>query len=159
MSFYASLGHLVFGTRLRRLSEYFLMEVNKVYEQEGIPFDASWFPVFYILSQGQPMPLIDIADQLEISHSAVSQMVTNLRKKGLVRTDSCNDDRRRQLVVFTPEGEALLKRVQPIWKAITKAMENVAMEHKHSQQILAAIAEIEQSVQEIPLAERVRKEL
>ncbi len=159
MSFYASLGHLVFGTRLRRLSEYFLMEVNKVYEQEGIPFDASWFPVFYILSEGQPMPMIDIADKLEISHSAVSQMVTNLRKRGLVRTDSCNDDRRRQLVAFTPEGEALLKRVQPIWTAITKAMEGVAEENKHSRKILEAITEMEQSVQQVPLSERVRREI
>ncbi|NIG53625.1 MarR family winged helix-turn-helix transcriptional regulator [Chitinophaga sp. Cy-1792] len=159
MSFYASLGHLVFGTRLRRLSEYFLMEVNKIYEQEGIPFDASWFPVFYILSKGQPMPMIDIADQLEISHSAVSQMVTNLRKRGLVKTDSCNDDRRRQLVAFTPEGETLLKRVQPIWKAITEAMEEMADEHKHSKLILTAIAELEQSVQETPLADRIKQKI
>ncbi|WP_236652723.1 MarR family winged helix-turn-helix transcriptional regulator [Chitinophaga vietnamensis] len=114
MSFYSSLGYLIFGSRLRRLSEYFLMEVNKVYEQKGIAFDASWFPVFYLLSREQSMPMIDIAEQLEISHSAVSQMVNNLKKKGLMKTAPCKDDGRRQLVAFTKKGEELLHQVQPV---------------------------------------------
>lgn len=159
MSFYPSLGYLVFGSRLRRLSEYFLMEVNKVYEQAGIPFDASWFPVFYLLSKQQPVPMIDIADQLEISHSAVSQMVTNLKKKGLLKTTPCKEDGRRQLVAFSKKGEELLQQIQPVWEAITTAMETLVTENKQSQQILTAIAQIEQSVQQKPLSERIRQQL
>ncbi|MEZ2442554.1 MarR family winged helix-turn-helix transcriptional regulator [Chitinophaga sp. RCC_12] len=159
MSFYPSLGYLVFGSRLRRLSEYFLMEVNKVYEQAGIPFDASWFPVFYLLSRQQPVPMIDIAEQLEISHSAVSQMVTNLKKKGLLKTTPCKEDGRRQLVAFSKKGEDLLQQIQPVWEAITGAMEALATENKQSQHILAAIAQIEQSVQQKSLSERIRQQL
>jgi DNA-binding MarR family transcriptional regulator len=159
MSFYPSLGYLVFGSRLRRLSEYFLMEVNKVYEQAGIPFDASWFPVFYLLSKQQPVPMIDIAEQLEISHSAVSQMVTNLKKKGLLKTTPCKEDGRRQLVAFSKKGEELLQQIQPVWEAITSTMEALVTENKQSQQILAAIAQIEQAVQQKPLSERIRQQL
>ena len=159
MSFYPSLGFLVFGSRLRRLSEYFLMEVNKVYEQAGIPFDASWFPVFYVLSKQQPVPLIDIADTLEISHSAVSQMVTSLRKKGLVKTAPCPDDGRRQLVMLTKKGEDLLQQVQPIWTAISGAMTQLTASHKQSRQILDAIAQVEQAVQQVPLSARITTEL
>ncbi|HEY9260231.1 MarR family winged helix-turn-helix transcriptional regulator [Chitinophaga sp.] len=159
MSFYPSLGYLVFGSRLRRLSEYFLMEVNKVYEQAGIPFDASWFPVFYLLSKQQPMPMIDISEQLEISHSAVSQMVTNLKKKGLLKTTPCKEDGRRQLVAFSKKGEELLQQIQPVWAAITEAMNELVMENKQSQQILAAIAQIEQSVQQTSLADRIKQQL
>lgn len=159
MSFYPSLGYLVFGSRLRRLSEYFLMEVNKVYEQAGIPFDASWFPVFYLLSKQQPVPMIDISEQLEISHSAVSQMVTNLKKKGLLKTTPCKEDGRRQLVAFSKKGEELLLQIQPVWDAITEAMNELVMENKQSQQILAAIAQIEQSVQHQSLAERIKQQL
>ncbi|MBO9733102.1 MAG: MarR family transcriptional regulator [Chitinophaga sp.] len=159
MSFYPSLGYLVFGSRLRRLSEYFLMEVNKVYEQAGIPFDASWFPVFYLLSKQQPVSMIDISDQLEISHSAVSQMVTNLKKKGLLKTTPCKEDGRRQLVAFSKKGEELLQQIQPVWEAITQAMEALATENKQSQQILTAIAQIEQAVQQTPLSERIKQQL
>lgn len=159
MSFYPSLGYLVFGSRLRRLSEYFLMEVNKVYEQQGIAFDASWFPVFYLLSKQQSIPMIDISEQLEISHSAVSQMVTNLKKKGLLKTTPCKEDGRRQLVAFSKKGEELLHQIQPIWEAITNAMNELAMENKQSQQVLAAIAQIEQAVQQKPLSERIKQQL
>ncbi|SFE11165.1 DNA-binding transcriptional regulator, MarR family [Chitinophaga sp. CF118] len=152
MSFYSSLGYLVFGSRLRRLSEYFLMEVNKVYEQSGIAFDASWFPVFYILSKQQNIPLTDIAEQLEVSHSAVSQLVTSLKKKGLVITAPCPDDGRRQLVMLSKKGEDLLHEVQPIWKAITLAMTDLT---EKQQQLLEAITQMEKAVQQEPLSTRI----
>ncbi|PSL29992.1 MarR family winged helix-turn-helix transcriptional regulator [Chitinophaga ginsengisoli] len=155
MSFYASLGYLVFGSRLRRLSEYFLMEVNKVYEQSGIAFDASWFPVFYILSQQQNIPLIDIAEQLEVSHSAVSQLITGLKKKGLVKTAPCPDDGRRQLVMLSKKGEELLQQVQPVWAAITEAMKELTDEHKQSRLLLEAVSQVESAVQETPLSMRI----
>jgi DNA-binding MarR family transcriptional regulator len=156
MSFYASLGYLVFGSRLRRLSEYFLMEVNKVYEQAGIAFDASWFPVFYILSRQQNIPLIDIAEQLEVSHSAISQLITNLKKKGLVNTAPCPDDGRRQLDMLTDKGEDLLQQVQPIWEAITTAMQELTEENKQSKQLLEAIRQVESAVQGTSLSARIQ---
>lgn len=155
MSFYSSLGYLVFGSRMRRLSEYFLMEVNKVYEQSGIAFDASWFPVFYILSGQQPIPLIDIAEQLEVSHSAVSQLVTGLKKKGLVKTTPCPDDGRRQLVMLSKKGEELLKQVQPVWEAISSTMKVLADTSPQSRLLLEAVNQMERAVQEEPLSVRI----
>lgn len=152
MSFYSSLGYLVFGSRLRRLSEYFLMEVNKVYEQSGIAFDASWFPVFYILSKQQNIPLTDIAEQLEVSHSAVSQLITGLKKKGLVKTEPCADDGRRQLVMLSKKGEELLQQVQPVWNAISLAMTDLT---ESQQQLLDAITRVEKAVQQEPLSTRI----
>ncbi|RAJ02470.1 DNA-binding MarR family transcriptional regulator [Chitinophaga skermanii] len=156
MSFYPTLGYLVFGTRLRRLSEYFLAEVNKVYEQQGIAFDASWFPVFYLVANHpEPPTLMDMATQLEVSHSAVSQLVTNLKSKGLVKTSKCKDDGRRQLVVLTKKGTEMLATVQPIWDAIAQAMENLSDEGAHSKLVLQAVAEIEQAVEKTSLSERI----
>ncbi|WP_343691952.1 MarR family transcriptional regulator [Chitinophaga sp.] len=157
MSFYSSLGFLVFGSRLRRLSEYFLSEVNKVYEQAGIPFEASWFPVFYILGKEQPMPLIDIAAQLEVSHSAISQLVTGLKKKGLVKTAPCPDDGRRQLVMLSKKGMDMLQQIQPIWTAITQAMTELADENKMSKQLLEAVTAVENGVETEALSARILK--
>lgn len=157
MSFYSSLGFLVFGSRLRRLSEYFLSEVNKVYEQAGIPFEASWFPVFYILGREQPMPLTDIAARLEVSHSAISQLVTGLKKKGLVKTAPCPDDGRRQLVMLSKKGADMLQQIQPIWAAITQAMTELADEHKMSKQLLEAVTAVENSVETEALSARILK--
>ena len=57
MSFYHDLGFLIFGSRLRRMSEYYISEINKVYKENGIDFDASWFPVFYLLSRKEEVNL------------------------------------------------------------------------------------------------------
>ncbi|WP_343702635.1 MarR family transcriptional regulator [Chitinophaga sp.] len=159
MGFYPKLGYLIFGSRLRRLSEYFLAEVNKVYGQAGIAFDASWFPLFYLLSEKEQLTLMDIATELEVSHSAVSQLVTNLKKKGLVKTSRCEEDGRRQWVVLTKKGSALLEQILPVWKGIDAAMQELVAEHKQSSKILEAINTLEQAVEALPLAERIRRQL
>jgi len=100
-----------------------------------------------------------MATQLEVSHSAISQLVTSLKQKGFVKTSRCKDDGRRQLVVFTKKGEALLAAIQPVWSAIDIAMRQLATEHEESRRILESISAIEQSVQGVPLSERIRKEL
>lgn len=157
MSFYPSLGYLIFGSRLRRLSEYFLAEVNKVYARAGIAFDASWFPLFYLLSVKERLTLMDIATELEISHSAVSQLVTNLKGKGLLKTSRCEEDGRRQWVVFSKKGEELLKQVLPVWKGIESAMGDLALENKQSSRILEAIGALERAVEADPLADRIQR--
>ena len=48
MNFYQDLGFLVFGNRLKRLANIFIQDINRIYKNHKIQFDASWFPVFYI---------------------------------------------------------------------------------------------------------------
>ncbi len=109
MNFYQNLGYLVLGSRLRRLSEAFLSEINRAYQNEGIDFDASWFPVFYLLSKNGSLSIKELSDQTEVSHPAASQLITNLKNKKLVATNTCSDDGRRQLVQLTEKGKQLLQ--------------------------------------------------
>jgi len=155
MSFYESLGFLVFGSRLRRLSEAFLADVNKIYASHNLAFDAAWFPVFYILSRQETVSIKDIADELGISHSAVSQLVSNLQQKGLIKTTTAGDDARKKVVAFTAKGKKLQQQVQPVWDALKKAMESLAQEGEHSKNILKAIADIEQGLQRESVFDRV----
>lgn len=159
MSFYESLGFLVFGTRLRRLSESFLADVNEVYKQHKIKFDAAWFPVFYILSEKQAVSIKDISDELGISHSAVSQLITSLQTKGLVKLAASKEDGRKKVVTFSAKGNLLLKQVQPVWKTLQTAMKELVNDNKESRTILKAIAGVERSMEKKSLYERVEKKL
>lgn len=156
MSFYESLGFLVFGSRLRRLSEAFLADVNKIYAAHNLSFDAAWFPVFYILSRQETVSIKDIADELGISHSAVSQLVSSLQQKGVIKTTTAGDDARKKVVAFTARGKKLQQQVQPVWNALKEAMETLAQEGRHSKTILAAIADIEQGLQRESVFDRVQ---
>lgn len=159
MNFYQTLGYLVFGSRLRRLSESFLADVNKTYQAHDINFDASWFPVFYILSKKEEVSIRDISDELAISHSAVSQLVSSLQQKGFIKTTVSATDGRKKVIGFTAKGRKLQEKIRPIWEALTSAMQSMAEENKHSRYILNAIDEIEKSLVKESLFDRVQKKL
>lgn len=158
MDFYQSTGYLILGSRMRRLSESMLAEINKVYQEAEVDFDASWFPLFYSLDQ-RDMSIRELADQIQISHSAVSQMVSNLKKKNLISSTANKEDARRQVITFTTEGHALLKKVKPIWISITQVLEDMAREKKEINQLLLALTELENDFGEKRLSERIQQTL
>ncbi|MDP9078008.1 MAG: MarR family winged helix-turn-helix transcriptional regulator [Bacteroidota bacterium] len=159
MNLYQSLGYLVLGSRLRRLSEGFLAEINRAYQNEGIDFDASWFPVFYLLSKNQSLSIKELSEQTEVSHPAASQLITNLKNRKLVTSATCADDGRRQLVQLTDSGRALLTQIMPVWDAILLAMDEVLNNDPACKELLTSISALENAFRSANLAERISDKL
>lgn len=159
MNFYQSLGYLIFGSRLKRLSEYFLSEINEVYKKENIDFDASWFPVFYLLSQHQPVSILELSETMIVSHSAASQLVTTLKRKDLVISSKNAADGRKQEIRLTVKGERLLIRLMPVWQAITESLTEKIESRRDSKSLLKVLSAVENTMQESPWAETIRKKL
>jgi len=159
MNFYQQLGFLVFGSRLRRLSESFLSDVNNIYKSHKIPFDASWFPVFYILSRDGEVSIRQISNELGITHSAASQMVSSLQEKGYLKSTVSKKDARHKVVGFTPKGEKLLQKIQPVWDALQKAMRELGGGEVESQKLLLALNQVEERMGEKTLFERIESNL
>lgn len=155
MDFYQSLGYLVLGSRMRRISEYFLAEVNKVYQDQQIAFEASWFPLFYILSKDKELSIRDISNKIQVSHSAISQLITNLRKKGLVESREAVEDGRVQLVKLTTQGVDLLEKIKPIWSSLQISMEEIVNEGQNTTSILDNLATLENKFSETSLSQRM----
>ena len=159
MNLYQSLGYLVLGSRLRRLSESFLAEINRVYQNEGIDFDASWFPVFYLLSKNEALSIKELSEQIEVSHPAASQLITNLKNRGLVTSATCADDGRRQLVTLTQSGHDLLARILPVWDVISIVMADMVQHNEDAQQLLPAITALETAFRSTDLAGAISQKL
>jgi DNA-binding MarR family transcriptional regulator len=159
MNLYQSLGYLVLGSRLRRLSEAFLAEINRTYQNEGIDFDASWFPVFYLLSVNGSLSIKELSEKTEVSHPAASQLITNLKNKNLVTTATCTDDGRRQLVQLTESGKALLAQVLPVWGAVSKAMQELIAAEPACHELLPAIASLENVFKSVKLSDKIGEQL
>jgi DNA-binding MarR family transcriptional regulator len=155
MNFYQELGPLVFGTRLKRLSDYFLSEINKVYSDLGIPFEASWFGVFYLLDKHGSLSIYEIADTLDVSHSAISQLIKTLQEKKLVVLTPSNDDGRRKDIHFSTKGNALLEKIKPVWNALSQTMNTILEEND----VLQKLIKIEDRFGEIPLNERIKSKI
>jgi DNA-binding MarR family transcriptional regulator len=159
MNLYQKLGHLVLGSRLRRMSETFLAEINRIYQNEGIDFDASWFPVFYLLSKNDSLSIKELSEQTEVSHPAASQLITNLKNRNLVETTVSVDDGRKQLVQFTDKGRALLKQILPVWDAISSSMAELAASDPKIAELLPAISALENKFRAYNLAGKVGDKL
>jgi len=159
MNLYQNLGYLVLGSRLRRLSEAFLSEINRAYQNEGIDFDASWFPVFYLLSKNESLSIKELSEQIEISHPAASQLITGLKNKKLVTSATCADDGRRQLVQLTDSGKQLLTQVLPMWTAVSQAMEELVANEPGCKELLPAITSLENAFKQANLADMIGNKL
>ena len=159
MNLYQSLGYLVLGSRLRRLSESFLAEINRAYQNEGIDFDASWFPVFYLLSKNDSLSIKELSEQTEVSHPAASQLITNLKNRGLVTSATCTDDGRRQLVQLTDSGRVLLAQILPVWDAILLTMDELIATDPGCRELLPAISSLESAFKSINLSDRITNKL
>lgn len=159
MAFYQQTGVLVFGSRLRRLSESFISDINKIYRQQGIRFEAAWFPIFYMLGRNESLSIRDISEALETSHSAASQLVTKLQEKGLLRSVTDKSDTRKKKVAFTAKGEKLYYQVQPVWQGVQAAMDELLQESEHSKLLLSAIQETEKALDRESIFNRIEKRL
>ena len=159
MNLYQSLGYLVLGSRLRRLSEAFLAEINRAYQNAGIDVDASRFPVFYLLSKNGSLSIKELSEKTEVSHPAASQLITNLKNKKLVTTATCTDDGRRQLVQLTESGKALLAQVLPVWGAVSVAMEDLVATEPGCHELLPAITSLENTFRSVKLSDKINEQL
>jgi DNA-binding MarR family transcriptional regulator len=155
MNFYQELGPLVFGTRLKRLSDYFLSEINKVYADQGIQFEASWFGVFFLLDKHPSLSIFEIAETLEVSHSAISQMVKNLFERNLLVLTPSMDDGRKKYISLSNDGKVLLNKIKPVWLALDKAMNTLTEEND----VLKNLLKIENEFNEFALNERIKSKL
>ncbi len=157
MDIYEALGPLILGSRLRRLSDYFIAEVNKAYQEQGINFDASWFPVFYLLAEKPPVSIREISDTLQVSHSAVSQLISNLKRRHLVDSAASGNDGRRQMVQLSAEGVELLQRIKPIWEAISCVFIQMQNQDEAMANLIPSITAMEHLFAETPLSMRINK--
>ncbi|MTI31494.1 MarR family winged helix-turn-helix transcriptional regulator [Xanthovirga aplysinae] len=159
MTLYRQLGELLFGTRLKRLSDKFLTDVSKIYQSQGIKFEPSWFPIFFLLDKKQKSTLKTLAEELEVSHSAISQMVNTLEKKELLKVVVDEEDKRQKWITFSPKGRDILERVKPIWIALEDAMKELFSMGKNSPVLLSALEEVEDAMEEQFIFSKVTEKL
>jgi DNA-binding MarR family transcriptional regulator len=115
------------GTLLRHLVDLLDGDVEAVYRDQGLDCRSRFTPVIRHLESAGPSSIRQIALGSGLTHSAISQTVTEMLKKELV-TSSPGRDARERIIAFTPAGEALLPRLHAIWEAIWDAADDLSEE-------------------------------
>jgi DNA-binding MarR family transcriptional regulator len=111
------------GGLLRALVDALDGDVDAAYRDDGLDYRARFTPVVRRLVDG-PMSIKALATDLGLSHSALSQTVSELARRNWVVLTPGRDARIRE-VALTASARAHLPRLQAHWRAAALAAESL----------------------------------
>ena len=131
MEFFNQVGKKAIGSRLRMLTEKITEDAAQIYQYYGIDMQPKWFPVFYVLSQGEAMTITAIAKEIGHSHPSVSKIIGEMAKKGLVDEKKDETDGRRNMVSLSPKGDEITVKIQNQYADLDKAIADIAAQSRN----------------------------
>ncbi|HEY4323867.1 MAG TPA: bifunctional helix-turn-helix transcriptional regulator/GNAT family N-acetyltransferase [Mucilaginibacter sp.] len=156
MDFYSKVGKMALGSRLRRLSDLLTEQAVEVYSLYQVDIEPKWFPVFYVLSEGEEKSITGIAQKIGHSHPSVSTTVKEMIKKGVVMKAANSNDGRENYVKLTQKGLEINKRAQAQFLDVNAAVETALAETQNN--IWNAIEEWEFLLEQKNMLTRVKDE-
>ena len=156
MDFFNQVGKMAIGSRLRMLTEKITEDAARIYKLYDISMNPKWFPVFYILSQGEAKTITDIAKEIGHSHPSVSKIISEMSKQGLVAEKKDKDDGRRNMVSLTAKGKAITKKIADQYTDVNQAIEQLTTQTRND--LWKAIEEWEFLLEQKPLLQRVSEQ-
>jgi DNA-binding MarR family transcriptional regulator len=115
------------GTQLRRLVNHLDDAVEEAYQRAGLDYRARYTPIVRTLIELGPSTLRTISNHIGISHSAVSQTVSQMASRQLVKVVAAQDGRER-LVSLSPRAKTLLPELERCWRSTAKAAASIDAE-------------------------------
>ena len=92
---------------------------------------------------GEPLEPGVIAERLIITSGSMTSLLDTLEKRGLVRRLPHPADRRKLLVEITPEGEAIVDGLLPVFHARERELMAAALSEEEQAQLLSMLARIQ----------------
>lgn len=149
-------GGKALGARLRRLSERIDGDSARIYAALGLQFEQRWFGVLNQLVLQGPTTVGDLAAAIGITHVSVSQSCRSLESAGLIAPAVDPKDARRRILSLTPDGEALVRRLTPVWAAFAEAAGELNQEAGDA---VAALDRLDDALARKPIFERIRERI
>jgi DNA-binding MarR family transcriptional regulator len=145
------------GARLRRLIDLLDADVAAAYAEAGLAdYKPRFTPVVRALEALGSATLKDIAAHVGVSHSAVSQTVSEMSKRGFVERRKGADGRER-LIVPTRTLNQVLPALKAQWAATARAEAEFNAVLPYS--LRQAVDDAFDSLQQERFLDRIRREI
>ena len=142
---------------VRRLFDEMDADIARLYAEHGVSGVRTRFTIALIrLHHRGPLTVKELAEQVEVTHSAMSQTVTAMRAAGLVETAPGRDARNRQ-VALTAEGRALVPFLEAEWRATEDAFDELQAELPYP--LTRVIEDMAGALRRRPFLDRIRDHL
>ncbi len=104
LEIYRQTGPLALGSRLRQLGEMLAEQSSRVHQLYQLGIDGKWFPVFFMLRNGESLSISALSEAIGHSHASVSKIVKEMAEAGLARSKKVPGDGRINQVCLTQQG-------------------------------------------------------
>lgn len=135
-------GVLTLGSRLKRLSDRLFQDVQDLYFACDIPISASHFPILRLLQAKETLSVVDVANELGLSHPAISKQVAKMIKDGVIDKRPDPRDSRRYMLMLSEKGCLAMMKVAPILEEMSFVLE-MAISHTQGN-FLTSLKQFEQ---------------
>lgn len=125
-------GELGLGSRLKRLSENMMKEIQLVYDHFNIDFDPYLFPIIKIIYHNDGITNTEIKSKLNLSQPAITQATNKLISKGLIESKGDAADKRKKIVSLSNKGQLAINEMQPLWKAMDQVIKGLTQNRTES---------------------------
>lgn len=147
---------MAIGSRLRMLTDTITEDASQIYLLYGIDIKAKWFPVFFLLSDGEPRTITGIAGEIGHSHPSVSTIVREMSAKKLVSERKDKADGRRNMIELSKAGKAYVEPMRLALADVGAAIDAISQQARHD--LWKALEEWEFLLSEKSLLKRVEEE-
>ena len=155
MDFFDKTGKMAIGSRLRLLTDRITADAADIYRLYGNDFKPKWFPVFFVLADGEAKTVTSIAHEIGHSHPSVSNIVKDMKAHGLIIDNTGHSDGRCNLVRLSKKGIGMVASIRETCDDVDSAVEGVCREAAHD--LWRAIDEWERLLTEKSLLQRVKE--
>jgi GNAT superfamily N-acetyltransferase/DNA-binding MarR family transcriptional regulator len=153
VNFFEQVGKVAIGSRVRFLSDKITEDAAKIYGLYGLEINPKWFPILYVLFKDQKKTITELAEIIGRSHVAVSKIVSELLKSGLIVEKACSSDRRRNVIALSKNGIKAMRKIENQCHDVNAVVEDILKNTKHN--LWKSLEEWERLLNEESLYERV----
>lgn len=156
MELFEKTGKMALGSRLRLFTARITDDAARIYEWYQINFTPKWFPVFFVLAEGEEKTITEIAVEIGHSQPSVSKIVKEMIAAGLVKENQKSVDKRRNVIALSRKGKSIAERLNEQCVDVDAAIESVISEARHN--LWEALAEWEYLLDQKSLLKRVQEQ-
>ena len=149
------LEELAIGARMKRLYDTLSKDVMKIYAEHNLDFETKYFTLFYLIGKRGEISIMEIAEELSLSHPGVINLAKDLEKKGYIESVKAKDDNRKRLLRLSKKGVKALPEFEKVWNMIYKT--NKLLFAKQQHHLLRALEETEALLEKESYYKRFKK--
>lgn len=149
------LGELAIGARMKRLYDVLSKDVMKIYTEHNLDFETKYFTLFYLIGKRGSISIMEIAEELSLTHPGIIKLAKELEKKGYIESVKAVDDNRKRLLKLSKKGVKALPEFEKVWNMIYKT--NKLLFAKQQHHLLKALQETEALLEKESYYKRFKK--